>query len=88
MPDIRELSTEAKLLFSELNEKQRRHAAAFLSMMLGHGGQTLVSEVSGVDARTIRRGCKELENGLADSPAGRVRRTGAGRPRVKKNAPH
>ena len=85
MPSITELSKEIGLLFRELDEKQRRHAAAFLSMLHGHGGQTLVAEVTGINVRTIRRGCKELDNGLADSPDGRVRRPGAGRPSVKKN---
>lgn len=86
MPGIAELSKETKLLFAELDEKQKRHAAALLSMLLGHGGQTLVAEATGMNTRTIRRGCKELDNGLADSPKGRIRRPGAGRPCVKKNA--
>jgi len=85
MPSIKELAKEAKLLFGELNEKQRRHAAAFLAMLYGHGGQTLVAEVTNVNVRTIRRGCKEFENELADSPNDRVRRPGAGRPSIKKN---
>jgi hypothetical protein len=85
MSSITELSKETKLFFAELDEKQKRHAAAFLSMLHGHGGQTLVAEVTGMSVRTIRRGCKEFENGLADSPEGRVRRPGAGRPSIKKN---
>jgi hypothetical protein len=86
MPGITELSKETKLLFAELDEKQKRHAAALLSMIHGHGGQTLVAEVTGMNTRTIRRGCEELENGLTDSPIGRIRKPGAGRPSVKKNA--
>lgn len=85
MPDIIELSKETKLLFAELNEKQRRHAAAFLSMLIGHGGQTRIAEVTGMNVRTIRRGCMEFKNELTDSPQARVRRPGAGRPSLKKN---
>jgi hypothetical protein len=84
MLSITELSKEVKLLFGELDERQRRHAAAFLSMLHGHGGQALVAEATGMNVRTIRRGCKEFEDGLVDSAEGRVRRPGAGRP-CKKN---
>jgi hypothetical protein len=85
MRSITELSKEVRLLFGELDEKQRRHTAAFLSMLYGHGGQALVAEVTGMNVRTIRRGSKEFEAGLADSPDGRARRPGAGRPSIKKN---
>lgn len=86
MPNTTELSEQTKLLFAELNEKQKRHAAALLSKVIGHGGQTIVAEATGLSARTIQRGCRELENGLADCPTDRVRRPGAGRPPLKKVA--
>lgn len=86
MSGIAEFSKEIQLLFAELNEKQKRHAAALLSMVLGYGSQARVAEATGVSDRTIRRGCNELENGLADCPEDRIRRPGAGRPASQKNA--
>ena len=51
------------------------------------GGVTLLSRVTGLDRKTVRRGRDELANDLKDCPSDRVRREGAGRPPVEKKVP-
>jgi len=75
-----------KLVLEQLNEKHRRWVAGLLSETLGHGGTKRIAEATGIDPKTIRRGCKDLKQGLIDYPAGRVRRPGAGRPSLKKRS--
>ena len=53
----------------------------------GHGGDRVLAQITGLDEQTIRRGRAELAAGLADAPAGRVRRPGGGRPPVEKKIP-
>jgi hypothetical protein len=60
-----------------LNEKQRRQYAATLSKAFGHGGATVVHEVTGVAMNTITRGKKELGR-QQDCNPGRVREAGGG----------
>ena len=75
---------QINLVFSQLNEKQRRLVAGLLSNTVGRGGVTLLSRVTGLDRKTVRRGRDELANDLKDCPSDRVRREGAGRPPVEK----
>jgi hypothetical protein len=72
---------------SRLDEQQRRWLAALQSNDIGHGGDTLVSLVTGLHVDTIRRGREELADGLSDRPTDRVRKPGAGRPPVQKKTP-
>jgi hypothetical protein len=72
------------LLYSRLDEQQRRWFAALESKKVGYGGDTLVSLIVGLHVDTIRRGREELDAGLADRPTDRIRKPGAGRPPVKK----
>lgn len=65
-----------------LDERTRRRWAATESVAIGYGGDALVSAATGLAAATIRKGRKELEVG-DEVPQGRVRRPGAGRPRLK-----
>ncbi len=78
---------QLNLVFSQLNEKQRRLVAGLLSNTVGRGGVTLLSRVTGLDRKTVRRGRDELANDLKDCPSDRVRREGAGRPPVEKKVP-
>ena len=80
----RELHCQMNLLFSRLDEQQRRWVAALESKKVGHGGDTFVSLIVGLHVDTIRRGRQELDADLANRPTGRVRNPGAGRPSVKK----
>ena len=72
------------LLSSRLDEQERRWFAAVESQRIGHGGDTLVSQITGLDEKTIRRGRDELAASLAERPIDRVRLPGGGRPAVEK----
>ena len=69
---------------SRLDEQQRRWYAGVEANRHGQGGPSLVSRITGLDEKTIRRGQKELALDLADRPDDRVRLPGAGRPLVEK----
>lgn len=69
---------------SRLNEQQRRWYAGVEANRHGHGGTKLVSQITGLDEKTIRRGQKELVLDLAERPDDRIRLPGAGRPAVEK----
>jgi len=85
-PD-RALHRQMNVLVDHLNEGQRRWYAALESNRMGRGGDTLVSQITGLDEQTIRRGRAELATSLADQPALRVRRLGGGRPKIEKKTP-
>lgn len=52
-----------------LNERQRRLFLANQSQMLGRGGTTLLSNITGVDRNTISAGIKELNESKENNPA-------------------
>ena len=66
------------LLMSRLDEQQRRWYAAVESAKIGHGGDRLLSRITGLDVDTIRRGRAELAGSLEGRPADRVRLPGGG----------
>ena len=72
------------LVFSRLDENQRRWFVALESKRLGYGGDHRLSQITGMDEKTIRRGREELDASLADNPPERIRRPGGGRPPVEK----
>jgi hypothetical protein len=72
------------LLLSRLDEQQRRWYVAVEANRLGHGGVRLLSQITGLDEKTIQRGQQELDDGLAERPADQVRVAGGGRPPVEK----
>ena len=78
-PD-RRLHQQINLLASRLDERQRRWFVALEAMRRGRGGERLLVQVTGLSPHTIQRGREELEAGLTDCPAGRVRARGGGRP--------
>jgi len=78
---------QLNLLMGRLDEQQRRWLAALESKKLGHGGDTLVSLMTGLHVDTIRRGRQELDSDLHDRSPNRIRNPGAGRPTVKKKTP-
>jgi len=82
-PD-RVLHQQINLLFSRLDEVQRRWFVALESNRIGHGGDRLLAQITGLDEKTIRRGREELDASLVACLPGRVRRPGGGRPLVEK----
>ncbi len=83
----RERHRQLLLLLSRLDENQRRWFVALESKRLGYGGDRLLSQITGMDEKTIRRGRDELDASLADNPPERIRRAGGGRPAVEKKTP-
>jgi hypothetical protein len=70
------------LFFSTLNERQRRLYAGLESLRLGHGGDSHIAALTGLDVHTIAKGRSELLE--RDVQLERIRRPGAGRPRLEK----
>lgn len=82
-PD-QELHRQMNLLLSRLDEQQRRWYVAVESNRMGPGSQRLLSQITGLDEKTIRRGQQELEASLAERPREQVRVAGAGRKLAEK----
>ena len=82
-PD-KELHHQMNLLLSRLDEQQRRWYVAVEAKRIGHGGVRLLSQITGIDEKTIRRGQQELADELVERPIDRVRLPGGGRPPVEK----
>ena len=82
-PD-KEIHRQMNLLASRLDEQQRRWYVAVEANRLGHGGVRLLSQIFGIDEKTIERGQQEVKQGLAARPTQQVRSAGGGRPRVEK----
>jgi len=83
-PPERALHQRMNLFLSRLDEAQRRWYVALESQRLGHGGDRALSQITGLDEKTIRRGRDELAASLADQPAERVRQPGGGAPGTEK----
>jgi len=81
------LHYQMNVFFSRLDEQQRRWYAALEAQRLGHGGATLVSQITGTHMDTIRRGREELENDLEGRPVDRVRLPGGGRKCIEEKTP-
>ena len=75
---------QLNLLLSRLNEPQRRWHVGLLSLEPNSPSDVELSQISGLDEKTIRRGRRELEDELADVPVTRQRRPGGGRPAAEK----
>jgi len=70
------------IFFSLLDERQRRLYAGLESLKWGHGGDSKVASLLGLDQKTVARGRRELSGEEIDPE--RVRKAGAGRKSVKK----
>lgn len=82
-PD-KKLHQQMNLLLSRLDEQQRRWYVAVEANRVGHGGVRLLSQVTGLDEKTIQRGQQELEQGFGERPTERIRAPGGGRFPVEK----
>jgi hypothetical protein len=78
---INALRRKYERLSPELSERGRRRWAASEALELSHGGIKAVAQASGLNERTIRRGCAELRAGAEtiESSSGRLRQRGGGR---------
>jgi len=80
LPD--EIKAAIILLFSMLDEKQRRLYAGLEAAKLGHGGDRMIAELLGLDAHTVAKGRGELFENSVDRS--RIRKEGGGRKTVEK----
>jgi len=78
---IKSLTRKFERLSPELDERGRRCWAASEALELGHGGIKAAAEASGLNERTIRRGCAELRAGgeMLENEERRLRQAGGGR---------
>ena len=83
----KEIHHQINVVMSRLDEQQQRWYAAVEANRHGHGGVKLVSKITGMNEKTIRRGRQELALDLADRPDDRIRLPGAGRPASEKKDP-
>jgi hypothetical protein len=82
----KELHYQMNLLISRFDEQQRRWYVGFEAKKLGHGGAKKLSQITGMNVDTIRRGRLELEEDLVNRPRDRVRLPGGGRAAVEKKS--
>jgi hypothetical protein len=68
-----------------LDERARRLWAAAESVAIGYGGDALVSSATGLARETIRKGRREVAQGVDATT--RIRRAGAGRPGIDTTQP-
>ena len=69
---------------SHLDERQKRWFVALESQKIGYGGDKLISEITGIAEKTIRKGREEVEQGLSEYPVEKKRVKGGGRPLTEK----
>jgi len=75
---------QMNLLLSRLDEQQRRWYVALEANHVGHGGIRWLSQITGLDEKTIQRGQQELAQELSARPPDQIRLAGGGRRRVEK----
>ena len=80
------MGPQLEVLLPVLDEKSRRLALGAVALAAGDGGIGAVAKVSGVSWQTVADGAAELASGRV-APQGRVRRPGAGRPKLADRDP-
>jgi len=85
MHDDQELQRKFVSILPNLDERQRRLLADAEARSLGYGGIRRVSRASGISHATIQRAWKQLDT--PPPAAGRVRRPGGGRQKIRDKDP-
>ena len=80
----KELHHQINVVMSRLNEQQKRWYAGVEANRYSKKGVYLVSQITGLDEKTIRRGQAELAEDLISRPKDRIRLAGGGRQKVEK----
>lgn len=75
---------QMNLFLSRLNEPQRRWYVGLLAQEPDSPSERQLSQITGLDEKTIRRGRRELASELVGLPDDRQRQEGGGRPRAEK----
>jgi hypothetical protein len=81
---VRAYHRQINLLMSRLNEAQQRWYVGVLSTAVDAPRDRVLAQITGLTEKTIQRGRAELEDGLRETPPGRVRRSGGGRKKAEK----
>lgn len=68
------------------NEQQRRVYAAAEARIIGYGGISILSRITGIDRETISKGIQEVENS-ANIDISRIRSAGGGRKKIEEIDP-
>ncbi|MEF8768419.1 hypothetical protein [Candidatus Accumulibacter contiguus] len=77
-PYTEEIERLMTTMFCRLSEKDRRRYAAVEAQKLGWGGKEYISQLLGIDSRTICQGLADLKE-MQELAPGRIRRPGGGR---------
>ena len=77
---IKKFIKKYKMISAHLNERTRRIWAASEAKMLGYGGVSILSEVTGLSRTTVHAGLNDLNQKSID--VDRVRKTGGGRKKI------
>ena len=83
---LKVLGPQLELLLPELDEKARRLTLGAVARAAGDGGIGAVARLTGASWQTVANGAAELGSGQV-APEGRVRRPGAGRPKLAEADP-
>lgn len=86
MRETETIKQRCDLLTKGVDERRRRAVAAAEAQMLGRGGITAVSRITGVSRRAISRGIKELQE-VEEGGKRRVRSKGGGRKKKENSDP-
>ncbi len=78
------LHHQMNVFLSRLDEQQRRWYVGLESRKIGRGGDKVLSQITGMDVETIRRGRRELDEDLATRSSEGIRDAGGGQPAVEK----
>jgi hypothetical protein len=84
---LRARHTRWRALFSLFNEHQARLFAADKALEIGPDGVRIIARVTGLSARTIERGLRELNRGAVPLGPERARQAGGGRKRCADSDP-
>lgn len=84
---ISQVMQRHQVMCAHLSEREKRIWAASEAITIGRGGDTVVSEATGISRVTISRGKAEVKDGNMGSPS-RIRKTGGGRKRLIKKYPN
>ncbi len=83
-PEVMHYHLQIRQLLTRLTEPQRRWYVGTLSQAPDSPSERQLAIISGLDAKTIRRGRREVESGFANLAPDRQRRIGAGQKAAEK----
>jgi len=81
---LNEVKASIVLFYCTLNEKQRRLYAGLESLKLGNRGDQVISELLGLNIKTVSKGKKELLDNSINIDT--IRTLGGGRKKKKKQS--